>query len=197
MIAPVGSALSWLAPSFMLPDTLPADHKLDVALFDGRTVRIPLCTPQFERWHGPPLEFRYGNKPLVSHAREALWAEFKVMSLFREAGWDAFVVQTYGCPHFLREQKRSHADRGVPLPAFAEDVFRRITDQNGGFSGFFDVCAGRGSEIVFAEMKLSKRDELRPTQVRWIASALAAGVPTENLLIVEWTFSGAAPPAPR
>ena len=81
--------------------------------------------------------------------------------------------------------KQGHADRGVALPAFAEGVFRRIAEQNGGFAGFFDVFAYRGSEIVFAEVKLSKKDRLRATQKRWIAAALAAGVPVENLLIVE------------
>jgi hypothetical protein len=51
------------------------------------------------------------------------------------------------------------------------------------------VFAWRKDDVVFAEAKLSKQDRLQSTQKRWIAAALAAGVPVESLLIVEWTFA--------
>ena len=52
-----------------------------------------------------------------------------------------------------------------------------------------DELAWRKDDVVFAEAKLSRKDQLQSTQKRWIAAALAAGVPVENLLIVEWTFA--------
>jgi hypothetical protein len=181
----------------MLPDALLAREVLDVTLSDGRTVRIPLCMTEFQHWNGPPLVFDFGGKPTVYHAGQAAWAQLRIASLFRDAGWDALVVQTYGGLHYLREMKRGHDDRGLALPESARDLFARIAEHNGGFGGFFDVFASRGDEVAFAEAKLSKKDRLSPTQRRWIAAALAAGVPNESLLIVEWKLSSAAPIALR
>ena len=173
-----------------LPQALQAQGVLEVGLDDSRTAQIPCCMPRFERWTGAPVQFPFGGKALVVHAQQPLWAEFKIMSLFREAGWDALVVQTFGRIHYLEEMKRGHDDRGVALPDSARSLSARITAQNGGSGGFFDVFAWRGREVVFAEAKLTKKDRLRATQKRWIASALAVGVPIESLLIVEWTLGG-------
>jgi len=173
----------------ILPEALRAHDALDVALPDGRTVRIPRCLPEFPRWIGPPVAFPYGGKPLVAHAERALWAEFKIASLFRDAGWEALVVQAFGGIHYLDEMKRGDDDRGVELPDFAQGLFARIAEHNKGFGGFFDVFAWQEDDVVFAEAKLSRNDRLQSTQKRWIAAALAAGVPVENFLIVEWTFA--------
>jgi len=126
---------------------------------------------------------------LVGHAERALWAEFKIASLFRDAGWEALVVQAFGGIHYLDEMKRGDDDRGVELPDFAQGLFARIAEHNKGFGGFFDVFAWQEDDVVFAEAKLSRNDRLQSTQKRWIAAALAAGVPVENFLIVEWTFA--------
>lgn len=174
----------------MLPDSLLAQGVLDVTLEDGRIVGIPLCLPAFERWTGPAVEFSFGDKPTVCHGDQPVWAEFKVASLLRDAGWDALVVEAYGGLHFMRDMKRGHGDRGVALPASAKGLLERIVELNGArVGGFFDVFAFRGDAILFAEVKLSKKDRLRAPQKRWIAAALAAGVPVGSLLIVEWRFA--------
>jgi hypothetical protein len=173
----------------VLPEALRAHDVLDVTLPDERTVRVPRCLPEFPRWLGPPVAFPYGGKHLVSHAEQPLWAEFKIASLFRDTGWEALVVQAFGGIHYLREMKQGDDDRGIELPDVAQGLFARIAEHNRGFGGFFDVFAWRGDDVVFAEAKLSMKDRLRSTQRRWIAAALAAGVPVENLLIVEWKFA--------
>ena len=173
----------------MLPESLRANDVLAVSLPTGEHVALPLCTPRFDRWTGAPLAFTLGDKPTVEHGGLPVWAEFKVAELFRDAGWDALVIQTYGGLHFLRSTKQGHADRGVDLPESARQLFSRIAELNGGHGGFFDVLALRGDEVVFAEVKLQKRDRLRGTQKRWISSALQAGVPLESLLVVEWTLA--------
>jgi hypothetical protein len=172
-----------------LPEALRPSDVLPVTLPDERTVGLPRCLPQFPRWLGPPVAFPFGSKPLVEHAQRGVWAEFKIMSLFIDAGWEAFVVQAFGGIHYLREMKRGYDDRGVALPAQARELFADIAERNGGFSGFFDVFASRGDELVFAEAKLARKDRLRSTQRRWIASVLAAGVRVEDLVIVEWEFA--------
>lgn len=116
-----------------LPEALRPDDVLAVTLPDGRTVGLPRCRPRFPRWLGPPVAFSFGGKPLVEHAQQGVWAEFKIVSLFVDAGWEAFVVQAFGGIHYLREMKRGHEDRGVALPADARELFDGIAERNGGF----------------------------------------------------------------
>ena len=114
------------------------------------------------------MAFPFGSKPLVEHAHQGVWAEFKIVSLFRDAGWEAFVVQAFGGIHYLREMKRGDDDRGVALPAHARELFNGIVQRNGGFGGFFDVFASYGDAYVFAEAKLRRRDRLGATQKRCV-----------------------------
>jgi hypothetical protein len=81
----------------------------------------------------------------------------------------------------------------VALPAGAagtrEGTVQRYRRTQRRVQWVFDVFASRGNEFVFAEAKLARKDRLRSTQRRWIASALAASVRIEDLLIVEWEFA--------
>jgi hypothetical protein len=93
----------------MLHELLRATGELAVALPDGRSVALPMCSSEFEPWAGTPLEFTFGGKPTFVHDGQPVWAEFKVAGLFRDAGWDALVIEAYGGLHVLRSTKTASA----------------------------------------------------------------------------------------
>jgi hypothetical protein len=46
--------------------------------------------------------------------------------------------------------------------------------------------AWKGSDVIFAESKRSRKDFLQSTQNKWINSAFKKGLKSKNFIIVEW-----------
>ena len=67
----------------------------------------------------------------------------------------------------------------------------RIAGLMGRFGGCWDVFAWRNGSYLFAEAKHAKKDEIRATQLRWLAAALECGLSEQNFLFVEWSFTPA------
>lgn len=83
---------------------------------------------------------------------------------------------------------RTQINEPIPDPA-VRNLLETVAHANGGsYSGCWDVVAWSGGRIVFAEAKHKGHDRLRSTQQRWVASAMAVGIPAESFLIVEWSL---------
>jgi hypothetical protein len=73
-------------------------------------------------------------------------------------------------------------------PAVIE-LLSRIAAVNGGnHAGVWDVVAWSGQRTVFVESKRANKDAIRPTQTRWLAAALKAGLGADDFLVAEWHF---------
>ena len=77
-------------------------------------------------------------------------------------------------------------DEPVTFPAEREALLSQIKAAVGNRGGCFDVYAWRDGSVLFAELKLSGKDRIRARQRRWLAGAVACGLPLESLLVVEW-----------
>jgi hypothetical protein len=45
-------------------------------------------------------------------------------------------------------------------------------------------------EALLDRSKRISKDRIRPTQLQWIEAALGIGLPTDSLMIVEWSVGG-------
>lgn len=154
-----------------------------VRLSSGRRLLIPKATPGLRRWPGPPPEDTYGNKPIVMLEGELLFAELAILRLFQAVGWEGVWIDTY------RNKRRVAMDQYTSLPPDQEALLQRIYQASGTRSDCFDVFCWRDKAVVFAESKRKGYDRIRPTQVRWLSSALGTGLPIEAFLIVEWSLT--------
>jgi hypothetical protein len=125
------------------------------------------------------------NKPALSFGGQVTWAEFVLVRLLEQGGWDARWVKNWtGGREFC-------VDVGVsrPLPENARDAFlridRRAASATGG--GAWDIFAWRGDEYLILESKKFRSgDVLRPGQIAWFAAAVLEGFDATQFAIVEY-----------
>lgn len=64
-----------------------------------------------------------------------------------------------------------------------------IAETNGNsYKGCWDVLVWNGERTVFYELKRSKKDRIKATQLRWLRAALEVGLALEDFVIVEWDY---------
>jgi len=100
-----------------------------------------------------------------------------------------------GLAKMIRYWPRLYRSRGIGqpcgIPSGPRARLTTIFEHARSSSGCFDIFAWRKDAVAFAEAKRLGRDRVRPSQVHWLASALAVGVPLRSLLVVEWSLHGA------
>jgi len=176
-----------------LPAQLKPDSKQRVCLPNGTSVQLPKCAPKFRRWSEPPVSFTFGNKPILNHEGEAVFAELAILRLLYKQGWEGAWVEAYGggneCIYLQRmptaPPKKLHS---VPLPIDKGELLARIRE-TAGTKSCFDVFVWKADAILFCEAKNAGKDRLRKPQLRFIQAALDCGVPSSALLIVEWSWA--------
>lgn len=128
----------------------------------------------------------YLTKPLVGVGGTPLFGELAIARYLEADGWNAVWVDSYH-GHGKRLCWRDLPDRSEPYTfADAPDAaakYERITSENGGVGGWFDVMAWRRGEFLFVEYK-GAGDKSNANELRWIASALRSGVDTSELHFV-------------
>jgi hypothetical protein len=166
----------------MLPEALRPTSIEEFRIAELQTVGVPKATPVFQPWRGSPLSDTYGGKPVLEFGGEPLFAELVILRHFQLSGWQGVWFDTY--------RNRTLIGLDVPgeLPPGPRSLLSRIFEQAGSSGGCFDVIAWRDEVVAFAEAKQAGRDRVRETQIRWVAAALAVGVPLASLLVVEWSF---------
>jgi hypothetical protein len=167
-------------------------------LVGGQMIDVPVVDLAFRPWEGSPPVNSFGGKPWVDFDGEPVFAELAIQRLALKSGWSARWLEVYGAPKKLpyalsdwqgeirgfRAQRQHEVDE----PAVLAWLKKIGTEDGGRHSGVWDVVAWAGERVVFIESKRAKKDAIRPTQVRWLEAAMAAGLEVESLLIAEWRF---------
>jgi hypothetical protein len=166
-----------------------------LTLRSGHVISVPKATPVFSSWPGPPMANTFGSKPALNWSGSPAFAEIVILRTFLQAGWSGRWVETYGAPamqpYFLTEWHENGLKSAITQPiteARVTTLLETIAHANGHtFSGCWDVVAWDDNSVVFAEAKHKGKDQLKATQLRWIAAALEHGLSEEACLVVEWS----------
>ena len=164
---------------------LTANSQEIITLPSGKEVHIPKAIVEFKAWDGPPIKDTYGGKALLDYKGTPLFAELVILRMLEEDGWSGVWVDNY------RKKFRigmPGAESPIPLPPAQQKILDTIKEMNGSMSGCWDVFAWHDNKILFAESKLSGKDRIRSTQIKWFQRALEAGYALKNFLLVEWLF---------
>jgi hypothetical protein len=138
----------------------------------------------FSEWKKPCSFDTYGGKAILNYNGEALFAELVVLRLFEQQGYKGVWVDTYRNKFWQRLPEISFP---VVIDNKLQGIYDRIYKTKGGKkSGCFDVIAYKGDQFIFAELKRSKKDSIRPTQVEWLQAGLTLGIDKFCYLICEW-----------
>lgn len=162
-----------------------------------RTIEIPKCIIQFQKWKGLSFKHTFGNKPLVSVDDRPMFAEIAIVKHFVDSGWQARWIETYGRhnkePICLAQWKDDSYANQTNEPIQNEKLLKMMHDiskcNNHSYAGCWDVLAWQGEEIVFAESKRNNKDSIRPNQNNWLAAGLSLGLTPDNFLLVQWDFN--------
>lgn len=159
-----------------------------MSLPDGRAAAIAVRSQTFRPWTGAMPARTYGSKPVVEWNGEGVFPEIAAVQLWREAGWDAAWVSTYGGLRFFADQPSADRANTVALPDHVMARLEAIAKANHGWAGSFDVVAWREQELRFVELKRRGHDRIRDTQRRWLSTALDCGHDPDAFQILEWDF---------
>ena len=107
----------------------------------------------------PAIEFRFGNKPVLTHVL--------VLRLLERCAWQGVWVSSFGGVKFVRTMPAdpSLRDARVDLPEEQARLHKAITARCRARGGCFDVFAWKGEHVLFCETKRRSRDALRATQI--------------------------------
>ena len=151
---------------------------------NGHVVRVSKACPRFTIWRGDPpfehLKSTLKRKRALSFNGEPMFAEIATLRLLESAGWSGVWVDTF------HRRYRVAVETYINVPAERAALLAEIEHAVGKRGGCFDLYAWRGNAVLFAELKLAGEDRIRPSQRRWLAGALACGLPVESFLVVEW-----------
>jgi ribosomal protein S18 acetylase RimI-like enzyme len=153
---------------------------------------------------GVGLDKSWSNKPLVMMDKQAMFAEFALLTLFRKTGWEGVWADAHHRKYF---DKMPNQSKGASLNTYINQLISRIAaNNNNSKAGCWDIILWANRVVVFVEMKCSSsKDEIGDTQVGWLNAALKSGLSAGQFLVVEWDYrkvlvkrkrsSAAGPPA--
>ena len=170
-----------------LPPELEITDRFKVGLPNLGTVYLPLCSPVFKIWDGIPVNFDYGNKPMLNYKGESCFAELAILRTLLDYGWDGVWVEAFGGTHFLRSMPKGWGLKSehVPIPKDKEDFLKEI-QKSAGTKACFDVFVWKKDQILFLEGKHKHKDQLTEAQLKFIEGALKCGMSPRSLIIIEW-----------
>ncbi|MBI2669529.1 MAG: hypothetical protein HYX20_00030 [Candidatus Yanofskybacteria bacterium] len=154
-----------------------------IVLSSGKSVRIKKYFFKFKAWQGDPIPNTYGGKAVIDFNGEPLFAELAVLKLFRQNGWDGVWVDSYrkkyriGLPDIVDS---------INLPADKQELLNQLRSKTGKFGGCWDLLLWENNPVLFIELKLSKKDRIQDSQIKWLEESLKLGYQAKNFLLVEW-----------
>jgi ribosomal protein S18 acetylase RimI-like enzyme len=136
---------------------------------------------------GVGLDKSWSNKPLVMLDKQAMFAEFALLTLFRKTGWEGVWADAHHRKYF---DKMPNQSKGASLNTYINQLITRIAaNNNNSKAGCWDIILWANRAVVFVEMKCtSSRDEIGDTQVGWLNAALKSGLSAGQFLVVEWDY---------
>jgi hypothetical protein len=145
-------------------------------------VKVSKFSWLFRSWAGTPLDDTYGRKAVLDSEGIPVFAELALIPVLKQHGSSGAVwVDSY---------HRCFRDAMPPAvckpPDQIHEVYERIATINGGRRGCWDVLAWNGDGVTFVECKRKRKDRMTSNEVKWLESALKAGLRLENFSICEW-----------
>jgi hypothetical protein len=170
----------------------------EIFIIGEKAIEVPKTILTLKKWTGLPIANTFGGKALIDFDGVPMFAELAIMKLFIISGWQARWVETYG-------------DSAMTPRHFSNWIDGRLTEQNidlitndrvlkamnsvsilngDTYSGCWDVIGWSDDHIIFAELKRTKKDNIRQTQHKWLTAGIKSGLKADNFLIVQWDFIG-------
>ncbi len=152
-------------------------------LSSGEQISIQKYFLHFNPWKGAPIPNTYNNKPVIDWNGEPVFAELAVLCLFQSHGWEGVWVDSYrrkyriGLPDVVEP---------VQLPEKQKQLIESIKAKTGRSGGCWDVFVWNDDELLFVELKRSKKDSIRESQVEWLEASLKIGLKTSTFALIEW-----------
>jgi hypothetical protein len=157
----------------------------EVTLPSGQHLQIPKCVIVFKEWRGAPIKDTYNHKAVIDFEGKPLFAELAILRVLERSGWSGVWSDSYRNKYRVDLPEKSGS---VNLPPAQERLIAAIKERTGRRGGCWDVFAWKNGRHIFAELKRSKKDKLRPNQFLWLQESLAIGVKPEEFLLVEWSL---------
>lgn len=136
---------------------------------------------------GVGLDKSWSNKPLVMMDKQAMFAEFALLTLFRKTGWEGVWADAHHRKYF---DKMPNQSKGASLNTYINQVISRIAaNNNNSKAGCWDIILWANRTVVFVEMKcVPSEDDLGSSQLCWLNAALKSGMSAAQFLVVEWDY---------
>jgi hypothetical protein len=130
----------------------------------------------------PTYKFGDGRKPTVVWEGKSIYAELAIMALLKQHGFS----DTIWRENFSGCFREAMPPASCTMPGCFREVCGRILAINESWRGCWDVLAMSPEGLMFVECKRKGDDDIRPSQRRWLESALKAGFGLENFAVCEW-----------
>jgi len=163
-------------------DSCPSGEE-EIILPSGRKVSVVKYFLKFKEWKGKPIPNTYGNKTVIDFNGEPVFAELAVLRLFQSHGWGGAWVDSYrrkfriGLPDVIDP---------IDLPSDKKALFDSIKQKIDASGGCWDVFVWKENQILFIELKRSKKDHIQDSQKIWLEESLNYGFALDNFVLIEW-----------
>jgi ribosomal protein S18 acetylase RimI-like enzyme len=133
------------------------------------------------------LDKSWASKPLVMVEKQAMFAEFALLALFRKAGWEGVWADAHHRKYF---DKMPNQSKGASLNTYINQLISRIAaNNNNSRAGCWDIILWASRAVVFVEMKSCSSDSgIGDTQIGWLSAGLKSGLTANQFLVVEWDY---------
>ena len=164
-------------------------YKIDSETFSlssGEQIPIQKYFLHFNEWKGEPIPNTYNGKSVIDWYGEPVFAELAVLRLFQSHGWEGVWVDSYrrkfrvGLPDVVEP---------IEIPQDKKDLIQKLRTTTGKFGGCWDLFLWKNEQILFAELKRSKKDAIRDSQTLWLEKSLEIGFASTNFVLIEWDLS--------
>lgn len=161
-------------------------YKVDGEMFSlssGADISIKKYFLHFDQWKGAPIPNTYNGKAVIDWNGEPVFAELAVLRLFQSHGWEGVWVDSY-----RRKYRNGLPDVAEPieLPEQQKQLIESIRTKTGRHGGCWDVLVWKDDQLLFVELKRSKKDRVQESQISWLEQSLLEGLETENFAFIEW-----------
>jgi hypothetical protein len=161
--------------------------KIDTEIFkipNANTIAVAKYHFIFPEWQTENTFDNYNGKSILNCDGEPVFAELFILRLLERQGFEGVWVDTYRNKFWKKFPSLSEP---VSLDTKLHDVYKKIYSfKSGRKSGCFDVMAYKDNQFIFVELKRSKKDSIRHSQIEWLEAALKAGFNINCFIIAEW-----------
>lgn len=154
---------------------------------DLGSIQIQKKNLDLKLWKGLSINDTYGNKRILEYNNEPLYAELVIVQMLinenKQAVWRDNFRNKY-------RNKLPEKSKGIELPIEISTQINEIRKVNKSMNGCWDIISWNDKyKIHFYELKESKKDKIRLTQIEWLNTCLKLGYSKDNFTIIEWKIN--------